>query len=164
MPRLNDRAWRLLQTEVEKLTQRDEMAGTVQRDLALKRLNRLREQTGKPATEAELHNCLNDLFPSFDSKVIAKAARLNRPPHKLKRTLWGISLSAGTLVGLAGIIWFVNLPYPMIRRPVAQTAPLLLFPSYLRMDRNYREAISHVQQADQLVRNATSAADIELGA
>jgi soluble cytochrome b562 len=32
------------------------------------------------------------------------------------------------------------------------------------MDHNYRGAIAHVEQADQLVRNATSPADIELGA
>jgi hypothetical protein len=32
----------------------------------------------------------------------------------------------------------------MIRRPVARTAPILLLPSYLKMDRNYRQAISKV--------------------
>jgi hypothetical protein len=52
----------------------------------------------------------------------------------------------------------------MIRRPVASVAPMLLLPSYLSMDRNYREAIAHVEQADQLVNKATSAADIGLGA
>ncbi len=41
---------------------------------------------------------------------------------------------------------------------------MLLLPSYLSMDRNYREAVAHVEQADQLVNNATSAADIEFGA
>jgi hypothetical protein len=57
-----------------------------------------------------------------------------------------------------------NLPYPMIRRPVAKVAPILLLPSYMSMDRNYREAIAHVEQADQLINKSTSAADIELGA
>ena len=66
-------------------------------------------------------------------------------------------------MGFAGLIWLVNLPYPMVRRPVARVAPLLLLPSFINMDRNYREAIAHVEQADQLVNNATSAADIELG-
>jgi hypothetical protein len=164
MLRLNDRAWNLLHTEIERITQNDEIAGEVQRNIALKRLNKLRKQTGKPATAAELHSCLDDLFPSFDPNIIAKAVKLNRPPGKLKRTLLGVGIGAGTLAGLAGIIWFVNLPYPMIRRPMARTAPLLLFPSYLSMDHNYRGAISNVEQADQLVRNATSPADIELGA
>lgn len=67
------------------------------------------------------------------------------------------------LAGVAGLIWVVNLPYPMIRRPVARTAPILLLPSYMSMDRNYREAVSRVEQADQLVNKATSMADFELG-
>ena len=67
------------------------------------------------------------------------------------------------LGGLAGLIWVLNLPYPMIRRPVAKTAPIILLPSYLKMDRNYREAISNVEQADQLVNQATSLEDLQLG-
>lgn len=51
----------------------------------------------------------------------------------------------------------------MIRRPVAKTAPFILLPSYLKMDRNYRDAIAKVEQADQLVNQATSLADLELG-
>ncbi len=68
-----------------------------------------------------------------------------------------------TLGGGAGLIWILNLPYPMIRRPVAKTAPIILLPSYMSMDHNYREAIAHVEQSDQLVNKATSRQDIELG-
>lgn len=77
--------------------------------------------------------------------------------------MWLIPKLAVGLGGLAGLIWLLNLPYPMIRRPVAKTAPILLLPSYLKMDRNYRQAIAKVEQADQLVNNATSLADLELG-
>lgn len=66
--------------------------------------------------------------------------------------------------GLAGSIWVLNLPYPMIRWPVARTVPLVLLPSYIQMDHDYRQAVSLVEQADQLVNQATSAQDIELGA
>ncbi|MEB3360302.1 MAG: hypothetical protein VKK04_26495 [Synechococcales bacterium] len=62
-----------------------------------------------------------------------------------------------------GGLWVINLPYPMIRRPVAQTVPLLLLPSFLGMDYNYRQAVSLVEQADQLVNRAISAEDFELG-
>ncbi|NJK49448.1 hypothetical protein HC931_15965 [Candidatus Gracilibacteria bacterium] len=64
---------------------------------------------------------------------------------------------------MTGLVWFFNLPYPMIRRPVAQTAPILLLPSYLEMDRNYREAIANVESATQLIERATSSVDIDLG-
>ncbi|WP_254449451.1 hypothetical protein [Anabaena sp. UHCC 0253] len=51
----------------------------------------------------------------------------------------------------------------MIRRPVAQAAPLLLLPSFMSMDRHYRGAIDSLEQADQLISKATSIADIERG-
>lgn len=67
------------------------------------------------------------------------------------------------VAGLAGSVWLLNLPYPMIRWPVARVAPIVLLPSYIKMDNDYRQAISLVEQADQLVNQATSASDIELG-
>ena len=62
-----------------------------------------------------------------------------------------------------GVVWLANLPYPMIRRPVARTAPILLLPSYMSMDTNYREAIASVEQAEQLIEKARSPADLNLG-
>jgi hypothetical protein len=61
------------------------------------------------------------------------------------------------------VVWVLNLPYPMIRKPVAQKAPILLLPTYISMDYHYRQAIALVEQADQLVNQATSPADFELG-
>ncbi|ACK69979.1 conserved hypothetical protein [Gloeothece citriformis PCC 7424] len=80
-----------------------------------------------------------------------------------KRLISGVGITSATLVGLTGLVYLVNLPYPMIRRPVAGIAPILLLPSYMSMDRNYRQAIAHVEQAEQLVKNASSFADITLG-
>ncbi|MTJ12160.1 hypothetical protein FJR11_06035 [Anabaena sp. UHCC 0187] len=74
-----------------------------------------------------------------------------------------IKFAAIFVAGTAGILWVVNLPYPMIRQPVAQAAPLLLLPSFMSMDRHYRGAIDSLEQADQLISKATSTADIERG-
>ncbi|MBD2291909.1 hypothetical protein H6G06_00060 [Anabaena sphaerica FACHB-251] len=74
-----------------------------------------------------------------------------------------IKFAAFFIAGTAGVVWLVNLPYPMIRRPVAQVAPILLLPSFMSMDHHYRGAIDALEQADQLVSRATSSADIELG-
>jgi hypothetical protein len=63
-----------------------------------------------------------------------------------------------------GLVAIANLPYPMIRTPVANTVPIVLLPSFISMDRNYRAAIANVEQADQLVNQATSAADLDRGA
>ncbi|MGM3307694.1 hypothetical protein ACSQ6I_17275 [Anabaena sp. WFMT] len=74
-----------------------------------------------------------------------------------------IKFAAVFIAGTAGVLWVVNLPYPMIRKPVAQVAPLLLLPSFMSMDHHYRGAIDSLEQADQLISRATSTADIELG-
>ncbi|WP_427161028.1 hypothetical protein ACQFX9_05300 [Aliinostoc sp. HNIBRCY26] len=77
----------------------------------------------------------------------------------LNKIKWAVIL----LGGAAGVLWVVNLPYPMIRWPVAKTLPILLLPSYINMDHNYREAIHNLEQADQLINQSTSPADIERG-
>ncbi len=51
----------------------------------------------------------------------------------------------------------------MIRWLVARIAPILLLPSYISMDRHYRQAIAHVEQADQLINQPSSPADLSLG-
>ena len=160
--RLNPQAHKLLLTEIDKQSKRQNL--DVQRDIVVKRLQKLSIQEEKPLVEAELTHLITDMFPDFDQKILQKAAKLNQKDGKFAKiaTLGGV-VAVG-LLGLSGFIWFVNLPYPMIRRPVAGIAPMLLLPSYLSMDRNYREAIAHVEQADQLVNKATSAADIGLGA
>lgn len=93
-------------------------------------------------------------------------------PHPLKtaspqhRNRWtGKLIGIALLVGVPiGALWVINLPYPPIRRPIADNAPILLLPSYTRMDHSYRAAIDAVEQAKQLVDNATTPSDIDLGA
>ena len=157
--RLNKKASKIIADEIAKAADRDKIAGEVSQKIARKRLKELHSSKGKPVTEAELKHLIGDLFLDFDPKVIKKAIRANRPSSRL----WLIPKMAVGLGGLAGVIWILNLPYPMIRRPVAKTAPIILLPSYLKMDRNYREAIAKVEQADQLINQATSLADLELG-
>lgn len=135
------------------------MAGQVQRSIVLKQLEKLRSAKGSPAALEELRDTVRDLFPNFSEKALRAAARANRPPGALSKIKW----TAGILVGSAGILWVVNLPYPMIRWPVARTAPILLLPSYISMDYHYRHAIARVEQADQLINSATSSADITVG-
>jgi len=67
-----------------------------------------------------------------------------------------IKWTAIVLGSAAGVVWVVNLPYPMIRLPVAKTAPILLLPSFISMDHHYRGVLAAVEQADQLVNKATA--------
>ena len=104
-------------------------------------------------------------------------AELTRPPQVLptqsiaqsqksggfknfgKRLIW-----IGVLVGIpVGIIYVVNLPYPVIRQPVAKAAPLLLLPSNMAIEANFKKGQSTVEEARQLIENPTSAADLDRG-
>lgn len=159
MARLTHRAFEILRAEVNKCAGND-LAFQVQREIVLKRLQRLRSQDGPFVSYAEIREVVIDLFPKFSEKSLKAAAKANRPPGMWSKIKFAIVLLAGS----AGVVWVANLPYPMIRRPVAKTVPILLLPSYMNMDYHYRQAIALVEQADQLVNKATSAADLNLGA
>jgi len=76
-----------------------------------------------------------------------------------KRLIW-----IGVLVGIpVGIIYVVNLPYPVIRQPVAKAAPLLLLPSNMAIEANFKKGQSTVEEARQLIEKPTSAADLDRG-
>ena len=159
--RLTNKAFNLLKQEVERST-KGIIAGEVQKEIILKRLDKLTTQKGTRITESEIATEILDILPNFPKTVIQKAALANRKSPLQK---WGsvVGIVGLSVVSLTGVVWFVNLPFPFIRRPVAKVAPILLLPSFLSIDSNYREAISNVEQADQLVNSATSPADIELG-
>jgi hypothetical protein len=161
MFRLNQHAFDLLKAEILRCTT-DDIAGQVQRDIALRRLERFQAQTGTPLTLEDLRDAIVDLFPNFSEAVLKAAARANCPSPTVNRLGLASAVLAG-IAGLAGGVWVLNLPYPPIRWSVARVAPIVLLPSFISMDKNYRQAIAATEQADQLVNQATSAADLELG-
>ncbi|WP_460203989.1 hypothetical protein [Scytonema sp. NUACC21] len=86
--------------------------------------------------------------------------------HKKKGSILSKIIWAAILLGVPtgiGIVWVANLPYPIVRRPVARNAPILLVPSYMSLDNHYKQAIITVEQAEQLIEKASSPADLELG-
>lgn len=119
--------------------------------------------TSKPKSLAELEK-------EVEAEMAAEAARLKAEQRKLKQSLRKSQLPryAIGLVLLIGppiaFIWLVNLPYPPIRRPIARSAPLLLLPSYIRFDNQFKGAINQVEQAKQLIDQSTSLADLSQGA
>lgn len=159
MTRLSDRAFNILLEELDKISSKDPM-GKALREIILKRLYRLRQEQGSLASFAEIREQVIDLYPQFSEQALQAAAKANRAPSFLSQ----LATVAAVLGSGAAAIWVVNLPFPMIRKPVAEVAPMLLLPSYIKMDRDYREATSLVEQADQLVNRATGSADFQLGA
>jgi hypothetical protein len=159
MARLTDRAFEILQAEVEKCAAAEGIAGEVYRKIVMKRLEKLRSQNGTFATREEIRDTFKDEFPKFSEQALKAAVKANKPPGLFSKIL----LASGFLGSAAGIIWLINLPFPMIRWPVANTMPILLLPSFISMDYNYRQAIALVEQSDQLVNKATAVADFDLG-
>ncbi len=158
MYRLNKKAFHILGVELEKCGG-DNSVSKIEREIVLKRLKELRRQKGSAATLEELRDKVVDIFPEFKEQVLKRAAKANQPPGIFSHLKWPVIF----LTGAAGLLWVINLPYPMIRWPVAKTAPLLLLPSFISMDNNYKGSIQSLEQADQLINRATSQADIELG-
>lgn len=159
MRRLNHRAFDILRKELDNCSTNDALS-RAEKQIALKRLEKLRSQDGPPASYEELRETVIDVLPHFSDKALKEAVKANRPPGVLSQLKWATILLAGS----AGVVWVANLPYPMIRLPVAKTAPLLLLPSYMSMNHHYRQAIAQAEQADQLVNHATGSADFDLGA
>ncbi len=90
---------------------------------------------------------------------------MSSPPADSSRRLpWGtLKVSLILLTGVTAILYVANLPYPIIRRPVARHASFLLLPSFVNMERNYRQVTDLVQQSDQLINRATTPEDLTLG-
>ncbi len=157
MQRLCDRAFEILSTAVNKCTQ-DNLAQEIGRKIVMQRLDKLRSQIGEPLSMDELRQVVSDQFPNFDQDILVEAARVNRRPNVMQRFLWG---GIG-VTGFIGFLWFVNLPYPIIRWPVARTMPVLLLPSYVSMDYHYSQAFGLREEIEQLIQNANTITDINL--
>lgn len=156
---LTDRAFDILRAEVDKCAAADGIAGNVYRSMVIKRLEKMRSQNGTFASIDEIRDTFKDEFPNFSEKALKEAVKVNKAPGLFDKIIF----AGGFLGAGAGIIWLLNLPFPMIRWPVAKTMPILLLPSFISMDHNYRQAIALVEQSDQLINKATSAADFDLG-
>ncbi len=76
-----------------------------------------------------------------------------------KKLIW-----IGILVGIpVGIIYVVNLPYPAIRQPISKAAPILLLPSNMAIEANFKKGQATVEESRQLIESPTSPADLDRG-
>jgi hypothetical protein len=114
----------------------------------------------QPNSLAELERQIEE-----EQRLLLQSRKSVRPGKAAnRRSPLKAMISIGLLLGIpVGVIYLVNLPYAAIRRPVAATAPLLLLPSYISLDHHYRLAITTFEEAQQLIDNATTPADLALG-
>ncbi|MDA0212832.1 MULTISPECIES: hypothetical protein [Desertifilum] len=105
--------------------------------------------------EAELYAPAGTMTASTATQPV----KFKRPVRFLRRLFW-VSL---LLAIPTSLIWVANLPYPVVRQTMTEKAPILLLPSYIKIESHYKSAIAALEQADRLIENPTSAADIDLG-
>lgn len=105
-----------------------------------------------------------------EMQIQAQVQHIKTYPHQPapatagQRRIFNKLIWVAILLGIPiAMLWVINLPYAPIRRPIARVAPILLLPSYISIDGNYRQAIALVEQSDQLISRPTSAADLDLG-
>lgn len=165
MPRLNNRAFKILAAEVNKCAGNDRLS-KIEQEIVLKDLEKLRLQQGSPASLEELRKIVISSYPNFSEKSLVAAAKANRPVGVLGK----IKLVAIALVGgVVGLSILATL-YPMPKSAENKAAvleknkqPKLPNPARLSTDENYRQAIALVEQADRLINQATTPADLILG-
>ncbi len=114
MYRLNKKAWKLLLAEVQKCSGNDQVS-KIEQEIVIKRLEQLRTEKGFPVGLDELREIVVDIYPQFSEKILKQAVKINQPPGIFNKIKW-VAILVG---GAAGVLWIVNLPYPMIRWPVA---------------------------------------------
>ena len=114
----------------------------------------------QPTTLAELERQIEE-----EQRLLAQSIKPVKPVKTATRQFpLKAMIGVGLLLGIpVSVIYLVNLPYAAIRRPVATTAPLLLLPSYISLDHHYRLAITTFEEAQQLIAEATTPADLALG-
>lgn len=124
-------------------------------------------QTTQPPTQGALAKppikSLTELEQELEAAMLTAhpVARTRSSVRQVGKTALFLSVALGIPAAVLGV---ANLPYAPIRYPMARHAPILLLPSYMSADQHYRQAITHLEQAKQLINGATTAADIDLGA
>ncbi len=82
-----------------------------------------------------------------------------------KKTAWIRNIAiAGIVLGIPAVIVAVaNLPVAFIRQSVAKSAPILLTPTYLSLEDNFKQGVIALESAKTLILQPTSAEDIDRG-
>lgn len=175
MGRLNNRAYQILWTEIQKCTKNDPLSQLEQKML-LDELEKLRAQQGSPATIEELRKLIIPTYPKFSEKILKTAAKAN-----LRTDVGGVfKFLAGVVVGVSGLIimggvgLFVLVSFlsSTESEPVAQNSPTPSEPTptkpsestpTLNTEEHYQQAKELLDQTEPLINQATGTADLALG-
>lgn len=158
MSRLNNRAFQILRAEVKNCSSNDALSQMEQR-IVLEELEKLRSQPGSPVSLEELRKIVISTYGNFSQKALLAAAKANRPLGILGTIkLAGCAVVGGTLllVGGTGTLVLAILLSPTANQPAGQNASM-------STEERYQEAIASLEQAEELINQAKTTADLALG-
>ena len=173
MPRLNNRAYQILRTEIQKCSGDDPLS-KIEQKLLLEELEKHRSsskansltQSSTPATLEELRKLVSTTYPQFSEKALSAAAKANR-----SLGIWGqIRLTVVVLIGavvlLAGTGGALGLAIILLSstdsESVASNASSSKNITSMSSEEHAQEATLLVEQVEQLVNKVTTPADLAL--
>ncbi len=84
MPRLNNRAYQVLRTEIQKCAG-DGPLSQIEQNLVLEELEKLRSQPGSPAALKELRKLVIGAYPKFSEKTISRIQEIINQLEKVHK-------------------------------------------------------------------------------
>ena len=101
MPRLSDRAFHIVKTEIER-RYTDDPTDQIERVILLSRLEALRTQKGAPMTRVQIWEILSDVAPNFDENVLmdAESVEADSPVLGASIGVGAVAVLVATAVGM----------------------------------------------------------------
>ncbi len=116
------------------------------------------------ASSGKIQKSQSKSIEQLEAEILSLKATGDHSPKRPKNNFFFQLKTLVLLIGApAVVVGVANIPVPEWRSQVRKTAPILLFPTYWSRDQNYKQVTSNLTQAEQLINNPTSPADLELG-
>jgi uncharacterized Zn finger protein (UPF0148 family) len=163
MLRLNNRAYRVLHTEIRKCTSNEPLS-QVEQKLVLEELEKLRSQPGSPATLEELRKLVITTYPKFSEKALSAAAKAN-----CSLGVWGqirlvVLVLIGTTVVLVGTGGAIGLGIILLAsensESIASNASDSTTFASMSSEEHFQSATVLVEQVEQLVNKVTTPTEL----
>lgn len=141
MPRLSDRAFHIVRTEIER-RYTDDPTDQIERVILLARLEALRVKKGAPMTRIQIWEVLSDVAPNFDQNVLmdAESVETDSPLLGVSVGIGAVAVLVATAIGMDSLT-----PRPALTQDAIDSAQL-----------SDAESANRRANADGSVENATS--------
>jgi hypothetical protein len=167
MGRLNNRAYQILLTEIQKCTNNDPLSKLEQKML-LEEIEKLRVEQGSPITRVELRKLIIPTYPQFSEKIFQKAAKANlkKDGGGFFKFLAGVVIGVSGLLIMGGVGLFILVSFlsstesePAVQNSPTPSTPT---PTVMNTEEHYQQAKELLDQTETLINQATGTEDLTL--